>query len=162
MGKSIFGRYNSLVDELIHVSLSFIISIIGYSVGLSLKFSILCFFSGILLDIDHVFNGVIARMLGLKSYKKSLIYSSDGHTIKIMHGFDVALVISSVLFYFFQNFLFSFFIFLSLCIHELWDFLVYPYTWKELFLLTRALTKFNPGIRKSFKGMFFERKTLNY
>ncbi len=159
---NIFGKYNPIIDEAIYIVFSLIICLIGLAFGLNLKLIFICFFAGILLDIDHFFNNILAKLISVKHYRKSICYGSYGYTFKIFHGVDMSILFSFLAFLFTSNILFTVLIFLNLCLHEVWDFLIYPHSWKELFLVTRILTKFNPGTRNVLKGVFFDIKTLKY
>lgn len=159
---SLFGKYNILVDESGHILFSLMISLIGLFLGLDIEQFIICFLAGILIDLDHLLNFVIAKFLKVKNYKKDILYGSGGYTFKILHGFDLALLFSFIIYFIFQDLLFSSFLFFSLSLHELWDFLVYPHSWRELFFITRASCRFRPGMRKKFIGKIFDLDTLKY
>ncbi len=162
MSNGLFGKYNVLIDEGIHVLLSTAVSATGYFLGLNLSFSILCFALGILIDVDHFLNSFLAKKLHINSYKTGFSYGSNGYTIKLLHGFDIALILSILAYMINGNILLAISIFTNLSVHEFWDFIVYPFTWKELFLVTRARSVFKPGIRKYFKGIFFNLSRLKY
>lgn len=160
--KSIFGKFNLIIDELIHLLLSSIISLIGFIMGLSIFETVICFILAILIDIDHIFNPIIAKCTGIKAYGNKIVYGFDGYVIKIFHGFDISLIICIAAYFFYGNLLFSMILYLNLCLHEFWDFSVYKHSWKELFLLTRIINRFKPGERDTYVGYFFEIDTLNY
>lgn len=154
-----FGKYNPFYDDGVHVLASLAIACAGYLSGLGFNLSLCCLAAGYLLDIDHLLNPLLAKMLGLDAYKDNFIFGSNGYTIKILHGFDVALFICTILTLY--NPAFSAFMFLELCIHEIWDFVVYPFTWKELFLITRIRSGFRPGKREAGVSIFFDKNTVN-
>ena len=158
---SVFGRFNTLIDEGVHVLLSFAISAAAVLLGLDMWLAVICFLSAILIDIDHFFNPGIAKALGIKGFN-GIKYGSGGYTIKIFHGFDVALAVSAACYLSIGDMLFSACLFACLCTHEIWDFLVYPHTWKELFLTSRISCRFKPGKRKFLTGLFFDISSLKY
>ena len=160
--KSLFGKYNTLLDESIQSFLSLVVSSIALFLGLNWKMALICFILGIFIDIDHLLNGIIARVCRIKNYKFDMHYGSKGHTIKLFHGIDVSLIFFLISYFVTHNFLFSSFIFINLVVHELWDFLVYPHSRKELFLFSRMKNKFNPGVRKKGVGLFFDVNSEKY
>ena len=162
MRSPIFGEYNPFIDESVHIFLAFSVSLAGYLGGLDLEYALVCFLSGVFIDLDHLLNGFFARLFRIHSYEKDFKYGSHGYTIKLLHGFDMAFLISAIVFLISNDLVFSVTLFGALCFHELWDFLVYPFSWSELFLVTRAKSGFKPGKRKAFTGFFFRRSSLNY
>lgn len=160
--KSLFGKYNSVADLFTHIILSFGVSIWLVVFQLPFTYFIICFLAGLLLDMDHFFNRITARLLRIKSHESSLMYGSGGCVIKIGHGFDTSFLFGLLCFLITSNFVFALLIFMNLCTHEFYDFLVYPHTWKELFLFTRTKYGFYPGQRKKFVGKIFDYATLKF
>jgi len=158
----LFGKYNIFVDEIIQILLSGLVSSIGLFFGMSWKLVVICFLLGVFVDIDHLFNGIIAKLFRIKDYEFDLHFWSKGHTIKIFHGFDMSLLFAFISYMITSNIIFSVLVFVNLGIHELWDFLVYPHSWKELFLFARIKNKFTPGTRKWGVGLIFKKKGLKY
>lgn len=160
--KSLFGQYNPLIDEGIHVALSALIAYIGYLFGLTFLESLFVFIAGLLIDIDHLLSSRIARLIKLKKYRGTVTSGSDGYTIKIFHGIDVAAIIGLLLYITTKDPMFGFYMFFSLSMHEIWDFIVYPHKANEILLATRMAHGFKPGIRKYFTGIIFDNKTLKF
>ncbi|MFA4880231.1 MAG: hypothetical protein WC650_01215 [Candidatus Doudnabacteria bacterium] len=160
--KGLFGKYNPIADLSVHTILSFGISIWLIVFQFPLVYFVACFLAGLLLDMDHFLNGVIARLLRVKSHESSLMYGSGGCVIKIAHGFDISFLFGLLCFSITSDPVFVLLIFMSLCAHEFWDFVVYPHTWRELFLFTRIRKGFYPGHRKKFIGRIFDYKTLKF
>ena len=119
-------------------------------------------FCRIIIDIDHIFNRpIIVHMLGIKDYSGGLGYGVSGYTPKIFHGVDLAIGVSVVVYLVGGNTGLSTGLGLSLALHELWDYLVYPHKWTELLLITRVALGFRPGMRR--KGShIFDDNTLEY
>jgi hypothetical protein len=160
--ESLFGEYNAFIDVFVHVLLSLIVSLLLFYFTQDLALSFLCFLLGIFLDLDHLLNPTIAKLIKLKGHESNIAYQKDGYVSKILHGFDAALLLSLISLFLTDNYFFFIALFLNFCLHEIWDFLVYPHSWKELFLITRIVTRFRPGERKKFIGKFFDLKTLKY
>ena len=160
--KSLFGKYNLVVDLSIHTVLSFGVSIWLIVFQLPFIYFVACFLFGLLLDMDHFLNRVIAKLLKIKSHESSLMYGSGGCVIKIAHGFDISFLFGLLYFLRTSDPVFSLLIFINLCAHDFYDFLVYPHMWRELFLFTRIRKGFYPGHRKKFIGRIFDYKTLKF
>lgn len=161
--KSLFGPFNLFVDELVHGLLSLILVFIGYYFGLDLNECLILFLTGYLIDIDHLLNPLILKyILKVKDQNMGIIHGSNGYSIRILHGLDTAFVISLIVYFLNNNLAFSIFLFLILTAHELWDFAVYHFNWKELFFITRANKNFIPGSRKYFVGKIFDEETLKF
>lgn len=159
---ALFGGYNSFIDEGIHLFLSGCVASMGYISGLDIKLSLITFLAGALLDIDHIFSKPIAKLIKAESYKGNIFHGSNGYTIKILHGFDLALIFGVAGFYITSSSIFGACLFLSLSLHEFWDFIVYPHTWWELLLITRASKNFKPGLRKNLIGIIFNNNSLKF
>jgi hypothetical protein len=160
---SLFGKYNRVIDELMHGLWSLFITLIAASLGLSMDKSVIIFFAGWLIDLDHLFNPFIAKkILKIKDFKGTITSSDQGYTIKVLHGFDIALIISLLAFWLQKDLMFSVGLFSVLSFHELWDFMVYPHNWQELFFVTRIAKKFHPGIRKKAVSIVFDNDSLKY
>ena len=158
-----FSTYHPLKDELMHVLLSALVAGTGLFLGLY-RFELfsICFLIGILIDLDHLFNRSLGKALKLKNFQTGVAYGSNGYTIKILHGFDVALL-TGLLLYNTTNLLgFSIFVTLTLVVHALWDFLVYPHSPRELLLITRMKCGFKPGMRTFLIGTVFKLSSLKY
>lgn len=160
--KSLFGKYNPVADLFTHIVLSFGVSIWMVVFQLPFVYFIVCFLAGLLLDMDHFFNRITAKLLRIKSHESSLMYGSGGCVIKIGHGFDVSFLAGLLCFFITNNFAFASLVFINLCLHEFYDFLTYPHSWKELFLFIRIKYGFYPGQRKKFIGRIFDYKTLKF
>lgn len=160
--KSLFGKFNPFIDESVHVMFALIVSIIGVVSGLSMSSAIIILFSGLMIDIDHLFNREVAKIARIKDYKGTTSYHQGGYVIKILHGLDISLLIALIVFISGGSLIFSVFLFLTLSAHHLWDFVIYPHSWKELFLILRIINKFQPGKRKKFTGIIFDNNTLKY
>lgn len=159
----LLGKYSQMKDEAVHILISLIVSGIGYVFyGYGFVFFAICFFAGIAIDADHLLNSIIAKKLRLPSYVDTVRYGTNGYTIKIFHGFDAAFLVATAVFFLTRDFNFAFFLGINLCAHELWDFIVYPHSWRELFLATRWRTHFRPGIRKKAKNLIFDSATLKF
>jgi hypothetical protein len=160
MNKSIIGKYNIIIDEIGHIFIS-VITIFILNIIFSFTFGqiLVLFIASIFIDLDHLFNPIIGRIFGLKA---TIIPSKlqNGVTIKILHGIDIFLVFSIIIIYVYGDFGFAIGMFVVLTFHELWDYLVYDHTSKELFLITRAMAKFNPGQRKSMLNIVFDQDSL--
>ena len=152
-----FGKYSVIIDELIHFAIAGTITTITTLLGDLLPIQALLLFlsASILIDLDHLLNPLIAKILNITC---NIIPSrkNNGYTIKILHGIDIALLLGLVLYFISHNLSFSIGLSLGLITHEVYDFLVYPFTWKELFLITRAMCKFKPGERKRCKNLIFK------
>ena len=85
-----------------------------------------------------------------------------GITIKIFHGFDIAIVWGGIVYLITNDLTFSIIITINLCVHEFWDFLVYPHKATELLLITRAIKQFKPGKRNYWIGSVFNKRSLEY
>jgi hypothetical protein len=162
MKKSLFGKFNSFIDEGVHIFLSLLVAIIGYSFGLSLYYSLVIFLAGsFLIDLDHFFNAFICRnILKIPDYKGGIRHGDKGYAPKIFHGFDVVFLISVVCIQI--DLLFGMFLFVSLSLHLLWDFAVYPNRASSLFFASRAFNKFRVGPRNYFIGKIFDLDTLHW
>jgi len=156
--KSVFGKFNPFIDETGHILLTLIIILI-LSREISFYEKLALFVIGIAIDLDHLLNPIIAKLFGTKA---TITPSKEqlGVTVKVLHGIDVALLISLFYFYFENNIYMSIGIFTVLVLHELWDYFVYDYTYKELFLITRMGLKFKPGTRKKHVGIIFDQDSL--
>ena len=161
MKRTLFGKYNLFIDESVHIIASLLVYVASIILGLDIFLAAVCFFSGIVIDMDHFLNEIIAKLIGIKGYR-GIMHGTGGYTIKILHGFDVALAIAVASYLASNNMIFALCLFANLCLHEMWDFLVYPHTWKELLFITRAASGFKPGRRGSFKGIFFDISSLKY
>ncbi len=160
---SIFGRYRWWLDESIQILLSISVAGFGYLFGLSLNLAIICLVCGVILDIDHIFNlFFIKKVIGVNDYRGGVQFGGGGYTVKILHGIDVAFLLGLVTVLSYHNFVFSVTLSLALITHELWDFVVYPHRWTELFLITRAYNRFRPGERTRGLGVFFDKGSLKY
>jgi len=161
--KKILGKYSLYKDELVHVLLSLPIVTVGYMLNLSFVQAVICFLAGFMIDADHFFNNfIVKKVIKVKEYKGTVVRGADGYTPKVFHGIDAAAVVGFYVHWSEQNWVFATCIFSVLVFHELWDFLVYPHHHSELFLVSRAVKKFRPGIRKRLVGVFFDNNTLKY
>lgn len=162
MKKSFFGKFNSILDESVHVFLSFLVAGIGYYIGLSAYYSLVIFLAGsFLVDIDHLFNTFICRdILKIQDYKGSIKHGDKGYAPNIFHGIDVAILISALCLQI--DLLFGIFLFINLSLHLLWDFMVYPNRAYFLFFTSRAFNKFKVGPRDYFVGKIFDLDTLHW
>jgi len=160
--KSLFGKFSPFKDESVHVILALLVSLIGVISGLDMSSALIILFAGLLIDLDHIFNPYLAMLIGVKNYNGGIAYHADGYSFKILHGYDISFIIGLIVWLSGASLLFSIFLFLVLSIHQLWDTMVYPYSWKEAFLITRILSGFCPGERKKYRGIFFDIKTLKY
>ena len=159
----LFVAYSLVKDEAMHVALSLIVAGVGYALNAyGFAFFVVCFLAGITIDVDHLLNSAIAKRMRLPIDASMVRYGSNGYTIKILHGFDVAFIAAGVVFLITRNFHFAFFLGMNLCIHELWNFIVYPHSWRELFLTTRWRARFRPGMREKATGFIFALSTLKF
>lgn len=156
---ALFGSFNHILDELIHILLSALAAYIGYLFGLSLVWAGIVFLVGILIDLDHVLNPLVGKFMQIKATILPSI-EQNGVTIKVLHGIDLFLMYAMLAFASTDSVTFAVFVFISLTLHHLWDYLAYDHHWKELFFTTRLATKFNPGRRDSHVGWFFHPHTL--
>ena len=158
-----FGDYSHIKDECAHIVIALIVSLIGYVLhAYDFAFFLACFLAAVALDIDHIFNSSLAGILKLAGYAGSVSFGSNGYTIKILHGFDIAFLLSLAAFFLTSQFYFALFMWINLCAHELWDFIVYPHSWRELFLATRWQMNFRPGFRRKATGLIFNLSSLRY
>lgn len=159
----LFGRYNGITDELIHGLLSLAAAGCGHIYGLDFTLAMIVFFSGWIIDLDHLLNTFIAKKIfKIKGYKGTIFSCSHGYTFKILHGMDLALIIGTLVAWWRQDLVFGTALFMAMSLHEIWDFIVYPHRWTELFLVTRWAVKFKPGIRRKGVGLIFDNNTLKY
>lgn len=159
----LFGTYSQVKDEAVHIALALVVAGVGYAVhAYGFVLFVICVLAGIMIDADHILNSVIAKMMRLPAYTRMLTYGENGYTIKILHGFDVAFLLAGVAFVFTRNFNFAFFLAVNLCVHELWDFIVYPHSWRELLFITRLRARFRPGIRGKATGFIFDTASLKF
>ncbi|HRY63701.1 MAG TPA: hypothetical protein P5267_03830 [Patescibacteria group bacterium] len=161
--KKYLGKYSLIKDELVHIFLSLPVIGIGYILNLSLVQLVVCFLAGFFVDADHFFNSfIVKKVVRFREYKGTISRGSHGYTPKIFHGVDAAAAVGFYVHWSEQNWIFATCIFAVLVLHELWDFLVYPHHYSELFLISRAARKFKPGLREKFVGVFFDNETLKY
>lgn len=159
---SLFGPYRQTVDWILHVFWSFVVTIIGYKLGLSFDDAVIVFASALLLDLDHLLNPPIARWLNIDSHFDSWKFGSNGYTIKILHGFDVSALIGWIAAELTDRPLFGIMMGVNLAVHEIWDFLVCPHGIRELLLVTRMRNKFKPGYRTWFVGHIFDLHSVRH
>ncbi len=160
--ESLLGKYNAVSDFFIHIILSFGVSIWLIFFQLPFIYFIVCFLVGLLLDADHFLNRSAAKLLRIRTHESSLMYGSGGCVIKIGHGFDISFLFGMLCLAITHNYIFALLVFKNLCLHEFYDFITYPHSWKELFLFTRIKYGFYPGQRKKFIGRVFDYATLKF
>lgn len=161
--KKILGKYSLIKDESIHVLLSLPVIALGCLMNLSLAQAAVCFAAGFMVDADHFFNNLIVKkVVKVKEYRGTMSRGADGYTPKIFHGIDMAAAAGFYVQHSAENWIFATCLFLVLVLHELWDFWVYPHHYSELFLVSRAVKRFKPGIRNKLVGVFFDNDTLKY
>lgn len=151
---SLFPRFNYFLDESGHFLLSATVFLIAQIAGLGMIQSLICFLAGFLIDIDHIFNVPIAKLLKLK-YLPHLWKGSNKYVIKIFHGIDIGIIFGMINYALFQNSLFAILFTVSLFLHYLWDFVVYNTSWTSLFLSTRVINKFYVPNRTRFTNLIF-------
>ncbi len=160
MQKSLFGKFNPVIDEAGHAILTILITLVSYFSGLSLEHTAIAFILGFAIDIDHFFNTFICkRILKVKNYKGTHFRCDQGYTPKILHGIDIALVVG-ILLTIYTDTLFGLTVFLVLSFHEIWDFIVYSHKANELLFITRMYHRFKPGKRNYLRGLIFDEDTL--
>jgi hypothetical protein len=149
-----FDNYNILLDEAGHLVLSIIPLVMGLQLGTSFTQGIIILLSGLLIDVDHILNVPIARLLGLR-YKPHVWKGSNNYIIKPLHGVDVSILIGLLVYAGTTNELVSTLITLSLLLHNAWDYAVYNNHWHSLFLITRAKNSFYVTERTNHQHIVF-------
>lgn len=174
--KPIFGKYNPVVDEIIHLLAFPLLALMLCLNKIMIRdFVFSLVFAIVIIDLDHFLNPLIVKILKIDKlpgknrleYVTTMIKGEDpfvvnGYNIQIFHGLDVFLFLSFIIFLVTKNIYLTVSLFCVLALHLFWDFLVYPHSWKGLFLVIRIKRKFKLGERKAISGLIFEKDSLLY
>lgn len=177
MGKSLFGKYNPLIDEVCQIlTVSPFLIFIYYLRWVKPNQVLVLFLASVfLIDLDHLLNPLVVKLLKIEKLpgqnKLELVttllkgedpFVINGYNIQILHSIDLFIISSLIVFFLSHNLYFSLSLFLCLVIHLFWDFLVYPHSLKGLFLFLRIRSRFKLGERHFLTGLIFDKDTLLY